>query len=292
MKRLTVQLIIAILHTMSGIVLLFSGFWMDPALEEFTYSRIAVENALDNTPPAAAKTALNHLVTYLLEPLRKFYKFPVAILSGYRSDAVNRLAGGVVASQHRKGEAADCYVAEGPEQLLAALQNSGLPFDQAILYERRRFLHLSLKQFGRNRMQVLVYMICVICLFPSCGLRRNIRQSEQYGYSDSVVFICSDSLLLQQHSALHDSLSWELKQIIYLPPDTSARQSLQSITFARLLHTTHQTTTQQSRSAYTEERSLTQKEHRPTDYRVLILMVVGGGLSITGVIWLKRNCKK
>ena len=165
MKRLTVQLIIAILLTMSGIVLLFSGFWIDPALEEFTYSCIAVENALDNTPPAAAKTALNHLVTYLLEPLRKFYKSPVAILSGYRSDAVNRLAGGVVASQHRKGEAADCYVAEGPEQLLAALQNSGLPFDQAILYKRRRFLHLSLKQFGRNRMQVLVYMICVICLF-------------------------------------------------------------------------------------------------------------------------------
>ena len=111
MKRLTVQLIIAILLTMSGIVLLFSGFWIDPALEEFTYSRIAVENALDNTPPAAAKTALNHLVTYLLEPLRKFYKSPVAILSGYRSDAVNRLAGGVVASQHRIGEAADCYVA-------------------------------------------------------------------------------------------------------------------------------------------------------------------------------------
>ena len=30
MKRLTVQLIIAILLTMSGIVLLFSGFWIDP----------------------------------------------------------------------------------------------------------------------------------------------------------------------------------------------------------------------------------------------------------------------
>ena len=51
----------------------------DEFVEEFTYSRIAVENALDNTPPAAAKTALNHLVTYLLEPLRKFYKSPVAM---------------------------------------------------------------------------------------------------------------------------------------------------------------------------------------------------------------------
>ena len=145
-------------------------------------------------------------------------------------------------------------------------------------------------------MQVLVYMICVICLFPGCGLRRNIRQSEQYGYSDSVVFIRSDSLLLQQHSALHDSLSWELKQIIYLPPDTSGRQSLQSITFARLLHTTHQTDSlitetgsQQSRSAYTEERSLTQKEHRATGYRVLILVVVGGGLFISTWRYLARK---
>ena len=30
MKRLTVQLIIAILLTLGGIVLLFSGFWIDP----------------------------------------------------------------------------------------------------------------------------------------------------------------------------------------------------------------------------------------------------------------------
>nr|WP_129734126.1 hypothetical protein [Parabacteroides goldsteinii] len=30
MKRLTVQLIIVILLTLSGIVLLFSGFWIDP----------------------------------------------------------------------------------------------------------------------------------------------------------------------------------------------------------------------------------------------------------------------
>ena len=30
MKRLTVQLIIAILLILSGIVLLFSGFWIDP----------------------------------------------------------------------------------------------------------------------------------------------------------------------------------------------------------------------------------------------------------------------
>ncbi|KDS37457.1 putative peptidase M15A [Parabacteroides distasonis str. 3776 D15 iv] len=37
------------------------------------------------------------------------------------------------------------------------LQCSGLVFDQAILYRRKRFLHLSLKINGNNRMQVLVY---------------------------------------------------------------------------------------------------------------------------------------
>lgn len=30
MKRVTIQLVIAILLTLSGIVLLFSGFWVDP----------------------------------------------------------------------------------------------------------------------------------------------------------------------------------------------------------------------------------------------------------------------
>lgn len=30
MRRVTVQLVIAILLTLSGIVLLFSGFWVDP----------------------------------------------------------------------------------------------------------------------------------------------------------------------------------------------------------------------------------------------------------------------
>ena len=33
MKRLTIQLIIAILLTLSGIVLLFSGFWIAPSGE-------------------------------------------------------------------------------------------------------------------------------------------------------------------------------------------------------------------------------------------------------------------
>ena len=103
-------------------------------LDEFTYSGIAVDNAINNQPPPCACLALQNLAVGLLEPLRLLYGAPIAILSGYRNEKVNRLAGGVVTSQHLKGEAADCYVADGPEKLLDVLQCSGLVFDQAILY--------------------------------------------------------------------------------------------------------------------------------------------------------------
>ena len=265
------------------------------ALEEFTYSRIAVENALDNTPPAEAKSALQCLVTCLLEPLRQLYKAPIAILSGYRSEAVNRLAGGVSASQHRKGEAADCYIAEGPEMLLSLLKRSGLPFDQAILYKRRRFLHLSLKQFGRNRMQVLVYMVCVVCLFSGCGLRRNTKQSENYSYEDSAYLICNDSVLLQKHSVLRDSLSWEIKKIEYLPPDSSGRQPLRSVVIARLLHSgsrtdslTTQTSSQQSYTTHMREQVYKQKDSSTISYGIIVRLVVGVCILITGIIYIRR----
>ena len=92
-------------------------------------------------------------------PLRGLYKEPIVILSGYRIEKVNRLVGGVATSQHLKGEAADCYVADAPERLLEVLRRSGLVFDQAILYKRKHFLHLSLKMTGKNWMQILTYLL-------------------------------------------------------------------------------------------------------------------------------------
>lgn len=122
---------------------------------EFAYSRIAVENGLDNEPPIEVRFAIMHLVQRLLQPLRIAYGGPVAIISGYRSPKVNLLAGGVPTSQHQTGEAADCFVPD-TERLLEVLVESGLLFDQAILYTKRRFLHLSLKVRGNNRRQILI----------------------------------------------------------------------------------------------------------------------------------------
>ena len=97
----------------------------------------------------SARCALCELVKCLLQPLRIAYN-----TSGYRSPEVNRLAGGVRSSQHVKGEAADCYVPD-IYFLLDTLKKSGLPFDQAILYRKKHFLHLSYRVNGKQRRQVL-----------------------------------------------------------------------------------------------------------------------------------------
>lgn len=123
--------------------------------EEMTYSRMAVENGLDNEPPYEVRLAMKQLVEKLLQPLRIAYALPIAITSGYRSPEVNKLVGGVPSSQHVKGEAADCYVPD-PKVLLDVLLISKLPFDQAILYKRKNFLHLSLRTKGENRYQVII----------------------------------------------------------------------------------------------------------------------------------------
>lgn len=265
-------------------------------LEELTYSRTAVENAIDNEPPAQAKASLQHLAGCLLEPLRQLYKKPIAVLSGYRNKEVNRLVGGVATSQHVKGEAADCYTPEGPEKLLELLMRSGLPFDQAILYKRRRFLHLSLKQSGRNRMQVLVYMLCIVCLFFSCGMKKTVRRQESANCNASVRIDHNDSLLLQSRSILNDSLSWELKQVIFLPPDSSGRQPLQSLTVARLQQVSYSidslvstSATQQSYTTQTVEQIQKQEIRHTSNYRILILIAVGLCFFILGMAYVRKK---
>lgn len=124
---------------------------------EFIYSAVAVEQGLDNTPPPEAQKAIKNLVLELLEPLREYANCPTGmhISSGYRSEELNRLVGGVVNSQHLIGEAADIYTF-GSCRLLEALKDSRLNFDQAIYYRRRGFIHLSLKVEGKNRRQVII----------------------------------------------------------------------------------------------------------------------------------------
>ena len=68
---------------------------------------MATENGLDNSPGETELAALKRLAVDVLEPLRECLGAPIIVTSGFRNPAVNRLVGGVAASQHTKGEAAD-----------------------------------------------------------------------------------------------------------------------------------------------------------------------------------------
>lgn len=203
------------------------------SLEEMTYSRIAVENGIDNAPSEEARGALKYLATTVLEPLRNLYNGPIAILSGYRSEKVNRLAGGVKNSQHLKGEAVDCYVTNIP-LLMNLLIHSGLPFDQAIHYRKRNFLHLSLKVSGINRMQVLIFLLCLVFLLPGCGSRRRYEQSKTEMYTDTVSFATLETVRNNQMFHLVDTAIWQVRQVVYSPPDSAGQQYPQRVVSATL----------------------------------------------------------
>lgn len=263
------------------------------SLDEMTYSRIAIENGLDNEPPPAARQALGNLANGLLEPLREVYKGPIAVLSGYRSEAVNRLAGGVATSQHLKGEAADCYVAEGPLRLLEALKSSGLPFDQAIVYAKRKFLHLSLKEVGCNRMQVLFYLFCLVFLLPACRIRRGSMKEEHAFHADSLVAGGFDSSFSIRKRCTLDSINWHLTRLILSPPDSTGRQYPAEIAWLKgdrrhiASDTTESTTTTALKATRVQTASssvASQKEYKQSFPAwiwiagAIVLLLLGGGM--------------
>ncbi|MDR1980593.1 MAG: peptidase M15 [Tannerellaceae bacterium] len=122
--------------------------------EEMTRSETAKKHGIVNEPGIEEKRAIEELVKCTLQPLRTAYGRPIRISSGYRCKALNKLVGGSPTSQHMKGRAADC-VAGDASRLLGILLAYNLPFDQAILYRKRNFLHVSLRS-SQNRRKVVI----------------------------------------------------------------------------------------------------------------------------------------
>jgi len=135
------------------------------ASEHFTYaeltrSQAATRASLPNQPSRLARTALETLCNYILEPVRANFG-PVHVSSGYRSPAVNALIGGSSSSQHMKGEAADIECAIVSNLVLAKWIRDTLDFDQLILEfynendPRAGWVHVSYRAKG-NRNESLV----------------------------------------------------------------------------------------------------------------------------------------
>ena len=96
----------------------------------------------NNIPSWDCVVRLMSLCRYILDPVREKYGKPITVTSGYRSQFLNELVGGVPTSQHRFGLAADLCCSD-PKALFDLISESDLPFDQLIYYQKRKFVHVS-----------------------------------------------------------------------------------------------------------------------------------------------------
>ena len=132
--------------------------------EELCHSGVAERKGLRNRPKTKEEERvvienLKALCMEVLQPLRDYLGKPVVISSGYRSEEVNRMVGGVKGSQHLKGEAADIHV-ENTEHLLKIMHfiMEETDFDQLIWEKNKagtQWVHVSFRRYGVNKHQVL-----------------------------------------------------------------------------------------------------------------------------------------
>lgn len=120
---------------------------------EFEESETARKRRINNVITSTeVRDSIKALVENVLQPLRDAWGKPLHINSGYRCPELNAAVGGVPASQHIKGEAADIACSE-PHNLAQLACDLGLPFDQLILYPT--FVHFSHRLDGNQRKKVL-----------------------------------------------------------------------------------------------------------------------------------------
>lgn len=125
-------------------------------LEEFTSSETAKRLDIENNPNGGDIHNIVQLVKNVLDPARQYIGQPLYITSGFRSRELNAAVGGVLASQHCTGHAADITCSPKQLQLLYNYIANTLDFDQLIYYIGRNFIHVSFVTHRRNRKQIIV----------------------------------------------------------------------------------------------------------------------------------------
>lgn len=116
-------------------------------LEELTRSQLASAFRLHNQPDRDALACLLMLACKLEEVRTLLGNEPIHIISAYRSESVNRAAGGVANSSHLYGLAADFVVPSFGSvfEVCKAIEASSIAFDQ-LIYEQgnTEWVHLGI----------------------------------------------------------------------------------------------------------------------------------------------------
>tara|TARA_B110000977_G_C11058737_1_gene485100 strand:+ start:239 stop:697 length:459 start_codon:yes stop_codon:yes gene_type:complete len=132
------------------------------SLAEVTKSATAIRKGITNTPSATHLIALKEVSKNIFQPCREHFGKPLAVTSGYRSEALNEAIGGSKTSQHSKGEAldldADVFGGFSNAELFNYIKDH-LDFDQLIWEfgnnNNPAWVHCSYKTRG-NRNEVLI----------------------------------------------------------------------------------------------------------------------------------------
>lgn len=136
------------------------------SLDELTRSTIAAQRGIDNTPPPDVLDNLKVLARDILQPIRDLVGKPILVTSGYRGEALNKVVGGALNSQHQTGEAADIKCPGMSTVMLAMAIRDAVPpitYDQLILEMYKPgnpdsgWVHVSIAVKGITRRQALTY---------------------------------------------------------------------------------------------------------------------------------------
>tara|TARA_R110002074_G_scaffold284026_1_gene455680 strand:+ start:222 stop:680 length:459 start_codon:yes stop_codon:yes gene_type:complete len=132
------------------------------SLAEVTKSATAIRMNIANTPSATHLIALKEVSKNIFQPCREHFGKPLAVTSGYRSEALNEAINGSKTSQHSKAEAldldADVFGGFSNAELFNYIKDH-LDFDQLIWEfgnnNNPAWVHCSYKTRG-NRNEVLI----------------------------------------------------------------------------------------------------------------------------------------
>ena len=110
-------------------------------LEELTHTD---HREFDNTPNEEEMANLVRLAAFLEQVKEVLGGKPIMINSAFRCAEVNKAVGSSDKSQHRRGCAADIRVpGMTPDEVVSAIIESGLPYDQ-VIREFDRWTHVSI----------------------------------------------------------------------------------------------------------------------------------------------------
>jgi len=132
-------------------------------LSEVTRSESAKRKGISNMPTEAHIANFKLLAENVFEPIRKHFRCPIIISSGYRSKELNAAIGGSLTSQHCSGEAIDIDMDGTPNgvtnRMVFDYIKDNLVFDQ-LIYEfgdanNPDWVHVSYESTGTQRKQIL-----------------------------------------------------------------------------------------------------------------------------------------